>query len=244
MRRLRTWAMQSAFRFILVFGLLVGGYLFLWTSALWLLLYPLTGGIDIILLAELSALVGLTLSGAMWALLQWQRNRPVNLKITETRIYGQSLGWCIVAVAFATVTGCCGLWLLHWSFYADYMNSKLAAGWSLSALGSLYIASGALIAIAMATHKVVYGPDGVEIRCAIPFPRWTGWMLRSDIAAKRNVSIFWLKPAYELYPKERNQRQLTIWVPKRDDYFRNWIAGIPDADREFFRNRRRSKRKP
>jgi len=71
-------------------------------------------------------------------------------------------------------------------------------------------------------------------------------MLRSDIAAKKNVSILMLMlmRAYVLYPKERNTRKLTIWVPKEDDYFRNWIAGIPDADRQFFRKRRKSKRKP
>jgi hypothetical protein len=246
MRRLRAWATQSAFRFILVFGLLVGGYLFLWTSAFWLLLFPLTGGIDILLLAELSALVGLILSAATWVLLQWQRRRSVNLQVTDARIYGQHLGWRIVAIAIATVAGCCGLWLLHWSFYADYMNSKLAVGWAMSTLGSLYIAFGAVMAIAMTTLKAVYGPEGVEVRCAIPFPGWNGLMLRDDIAAKANISInvLMLMPTYVLYPKEWNKKKLTIWVPKEDDYFRNWIAGIPNADRQFIRNRRKSGPKP
>jgi hypothetical protein len=147
-------------------------------------------------------------------------------------------------MAIVTGAGCCGLWLLHWSFYAEHVSSKFAAGWSLFALGSLYIAIGALIAIAIETHEAAYGSEGVEIRCAIPLPKWTGWMLRSDIAAKWNASIFALQPTYVLFPKEPNKKQLTIWVPRRDDYFRNWIAGIPDADRQFVRNRRRPNRKP
>jgi hypothetical protein len=238
MHRLRAWAMQSAFRFILVFGLLVGGYLFLWTMAIWLSLsrWAAVGGMDIFLLAELSVLAGLTLSGAMWALLLWQRRRQLNWPkrgnglSADVRIYRQSLGWRVAAVAIATVTGCGGLWLMHWSFYLD---SKLAAGWALSTVGSLGIAEGAFVAIAMTTSKAIYYPDAVEIRCAIPFPRSTGRMLRSDIAAKKNRSI--LMPTYLLYPKERSERKLFIWVPKENDYFRNWIAGIPDADRQFFR---------
>ena len=231
--------MQSGFRFILVFGVLVGGYLFLWTTAIWLL-SPWAGGMDVILLAELSVLVGLTSSGAMWVLLLWQRRilrRSTNSLPTEVRIYRLSLGWRAAAMVFATLAGCGGLWLMHWSFYADYINSKLAAGWALFTVGSLGIAEGAFVAIAIMTYKAVYDLAGVEIRCAIPFRGLHTRWLRSDTAAKKNASILMLMPAYVLYPKERNARKFLIWVPKEDDYFRNWIAAIPDADRQFFRNR-------
>ena len=63
-------------------------------------------------------------------------------------------------------------------------------------------------------------------------------MLRSDTAAKKKLgipSIF--MPTYVLYSKARDEKNPMIWVPREDDYFRNWIAGIPDADKQFFRNR-------
>jgi hypothetical protein len=67
-------------------------------------------------------------------------------------------------------------------------------------------------------------------------------MLRSEIGAKRKFINF--MPTYVLYPKDRNEKTLAIWVPKEDDYFRAWIAGIPDVGRRFFWSRRKSDRKP
>jgi hypothetical protein len=98
----------------------------------------------------------------------------------------------------------------------------------------------------METFIAIYDAEAVEIRCAIPLPpslwsRTTGRMLRSDIAAKRKFINF--MPTYVLYPKGRNQKKLAIWVPKEDDYFRNWIAGIPDLERRFFWSRRKPNRK-
>lgn len=197
--------MQSGFRFILVFGVLVGGYLFLWTTAIWLVLAPWAGGMDVILLAELSALVGLTSSGAIWALLLWQGRilrRRTNSLPTEVRIYSLSLGWRVPAIVLATLAGCVGLWLIHWSFYAHYINSKLAAGWALFTFGSLYIAGAAFVAITITTYKAVYDLAGVEIRCVIPFRGLHTRWLRSDTAAKKNVSLLRLMPAYVLYPRE------------------------------------------
>lgn len=239
--------MQSGFRFISVFGVLVGGYLFLWTTAIWQFLYPSTGGMNVVLLAELSALVGLTSSGVMWALLLWQRRilrRGTHSLPIEVRIYRLSLVWRAPAIVLATLAGCGGLWVMHWAFYVDYINNKLPAGWVLFTVASLYIAGGAFIAITTTTYEAVYDLAGVEIRCAIPFRGMHARWLRSDTAAKKNVSILALMPAYVLYPRDRNAKKFLIWVPKEDDYFRNWIAGIPDADRQYFRKRRKSGRKP
>ena len=86
------------------------------------------------------------------------------------------------------------------------------------------------------------------MRCAVPFlpslwGRTTGRMFRSDIAAKKNFTVFGsiLGSTYALYPKAPHTRSLLIWVPKEDDYFRNWIAGIPSTDKQFFRDRRKSR---
>jgi hypothetical protein len=66
-------------------------------------------------------------------------------------------------------------------------------------------------------------------------------MLRSDIAAKRKQLNF--MPSYLLHPKDQTKKKLGIWVPKEDEYFRNWIAGIPDVERRLFWNRREHNQK-
>ena len=141
--------------------------------------------------------------------------------------------------------GCDGLFLVYWSIFAGL---KPSASWVVFWVGILGIVFFTAVAIATTTHKAIYDSEAVEIRCAIPLPRlWlrfrqTGRMLRSEIAAKRKFINF--MPTYVLYPKSRNQKKLAIWVPKEDDYFRSWIAGIPDVERRFFWNRRKPSQKP
>jgi hypothetical protein len=144
---------------------------------------------------------------------------------------------------------CDGLVLLYGSIFEPFFAGfKPVVRWVLFAMALVGFAFSACLVIVAATYKAIYDAEAVEIRCAIPLPRlWlrfrrTGRMLRSDIAAKRNLSIFW--PTYVLYPKERTKKKLAIWSPKEDDYFRSWIVGIPDVDRQFFWNRRKSNRKP
>jgi hypothetical protein len=158
------------------------------------------------------------------------------------------LGWRVLTLVLAALLACGGLVLMYWSIFTNLKLVTRIPAWLIFTEGLLAIPFAACLVIMMMTHKAIYDSEAVEIRCAIPLPRlWfrfrqTGRMLRSDIAAKRNLSIFW--PAYVLYPKERNKGKLAIWIPKEDDYFRNWIAGIPDVDRQFFWNRRKSNRKP
>jgi len=136
--------------------------------------------------------------------------------------------------------------LTYCSIFTDQKLVTHLPGWVMFTMGLLAIAFAAGVVIMTMTHKAIYDSEAVEIRCAIPLPalgiRQTGRMLRSDIAAKRNFSILW--PTYVLYPKERTKKKLAIWVPKEDDYFRNWIAGIPDLERRFFWNRRKPNRNP
>jgi hypothetical protein len=140
--------------------------------------------------------------------------------------------------------GCNGLVLIYWSIFADI---RPYPSWAFFWIGLFGIALVVFLAIVTTTLKAIYDSDAVEIRCAISLPptlqgRTIGRMLRSDIAAKKKLgipSIF--MPTYVLYPKAQDAKKLAIWVPKEDDYFRSWIAGIPDADKQFFRDRRKSK---
>jgi hypothetical protein len=139
---------------------------------------------------------------------------------------------------------CVALVLIYWSIFADI---RPFPSWLFFWTGLIGIACVGYLAIMATTYKAIYDSDAVEIRSALPFPpslwgRATGRMLRSEVAAKKSFSIF--MPTYVLYPKARKTRNLMIWVPKEDDFFRDWIAGMPDADKQFFRNRRKSDHQP
>jgi hypothetical protein len=156
------------------------------------------------------------------------------------------LGWRVLTLVLAALIACGGLVLMYWSIFTNLKLVTRIPAWLIFTEGLLAIPFAAGLVIMMMTSKAIYDSEAVEIRCAIPLPglwfRQTGRMLRSDIAAKRNFSI--VMPTYVLYPKERTKKKLGIWVPKEDDYFRNWIAGIPDVERRFFWNRRKPNQKP
>jgi hypothetical protein len=164
---------------------------------------------------------------------------------TEVRIYRPGTGWRVLALVLAALLACDGLMLLYWSTFANLTLVRIPA-WAIFTAGLLAISSAASLAIMMMTSKAIHDAAAVEIRCAIPLPGlWfgrTGRTLRSDIAVKSNFSVRW--PTYVLYPKGRTAKKLAIWVPKQDDYFRNWIAGIPDVGTWSFWNRGESGRKP
>ncbi len=49
--------------------------------------------------------------------------------------------------------------------------------------------------------------------------------------------------AYVLYPRTREQKELRVgMLSSEDEYFREWMHGIPDVDKEFLRNRLFGKR--
>lgn len=144
---------------------------------------------------------------------------------------------------------CAGLALVYLWIFTDAKRVLHMPTWVFVATCLLAVALVAYLVITTMTSKAIYDSEAVEIRCAITLPslvglwvRQTGRMLRSEIAAKRKFINF--MPTYVLYPKDRSQKKLAIWVPKEDDYFRNWISGIPDMESWFFWNRRKSDRKP
>jgi hypothetical protein len=148
------------------------------------------------------------------------------------------LGWRFANLAIAALMACDGLAFVYLSFFTNARRLIPIPVWVIVTLCLLSIAMVAFLVTMTLSFKAIYDSEAVEIRCAIPLPRlWlrfrqTGRMLRSEIAAKNKFINF--MPTYVLYPKDRNQKKLAIWVPKEDDYFRDWIAGIPDADRRPF----------
>ena len=157
------------------------------------------------------------------------------------------MGWRVAYLAFAALVACDGLLVVYLSVFTDARRVIPIPVWVIVTLCLLAIAMVAYLVIMTVSLKAIYDSEAVEIRCAVPLPpslwfRATGRMLRSEIAAKRKFINY--MPTYVLYPKDRNQEKLAIWVPKEDDYFRNWIAGIPDIGRRFFWSRRKPNRKP
>ncbi len=53
------------------------------------------------------------------------------------------------------------------------------------------------------------------------------------------MTIFIYVRTYILYPRTRNQKPLRIgMMGSEDDYYRQWVESIPEADKEFLRKRR------
>jgi hypothetical protein len=157
------------------------------------------------------------------------------------------LGWRVANLAFAALMACDGLLIVYLSVFTDAKRVIPIPVWVIVTFCLLAVAMVAYLVTMTLSFKAIYDSEAVEIRCAIPLPpslwsRTTGRILRSEIAAKRKFINF--MPTYVLYPKDRNEKKLAIWAPKEDDYFRTWIAGIPDVERRFFWNRRKSDRKP
>jgi hypothetical protein len=155
------------------------------------------------------------------------------------------LGWRLVTLVLAALMACGGLVLMYWSIFTNLKLVTRIPVWLIFTEGLLAIPFSAGLVIMIESYKAIYDPEAVEIRCAIPLPEvWfkrTGRMLRSDIAAKRKQLNF--MPSHLLHPKDQTKKKLGIWVPKEDEYFRNWIAGIPDVERRLFWNRREHNQK-
>ena len=94
---------------------------------------------------------------------------------------------------------------------------------------------GALMIISSATGHVDLYPDAIVVGSALLF--WNRRLERKDIGAKMTMFIY--VRTYILYPRTRDQKPLRIgMMGSEDDYYRQWMESIPEADKEFFRKRR------
>ncbi len=89
--------------------------------------------------------------------------------------------------------------------------------------------------ISSITGHVDLYPDAIVVGSALPF--WNRRLERKDIGAKMTIFIY--VRTYILYPRTRNQKPLRIgMMGSEDDYYRQWVESIPEADKEFLRKRR------
>jgi hypothetical protein len=87
--------------------------------------------------------------------------------------------------------------------------------------------------------RVVLYPDAIEIRSGLPF--WNRRLERKDIAVK--VTRWAYVPIHILVPRDKAQKKLTVgMMGSEDDYYREWVAGIPDAEGGSLRSRHAGRR--
>jgi hypothetical protein len=112
-----------------------------------------------------------------------------------------------------------------------------AGAWGIaltSVLGTLGCGLGALMIISARTGRIDLYPDAIVVSSALSFSDRR--MERKDIAAKMVTFIY--TKTYVLYPISKDQRKLTVGtIGNEDDYLREWMASIPDADKKFLRDR-------
>ncbi|HUK58715.1 MAG TPA: hypothetical protein VLV50_05740 [Stellaceae bacterium] len=103
-------------------------------------------------------------------------------------------------------------------------------------LGCCGFGTGALMIISSITGHVYLYPDAIVVGSALPF--WNRRLERKDIGAKMTMFIY--VRTYVLYPRTRNQKPLRVGVMgSEDDFYRQWMESIPEADKDFLRRRRR-----
>ncbi len=92
---------------------------------------------------------------------------------------------------------------------------------------------GSFIIRGVLTYRVTLTADYAEVNNGLPFG--TRRMLRKDIAAKHIDRSYLL-----LYPNDKKMRPLGVGMTVRqDEYFRQWMAEVPWANPEFFKQRGR-----
>lgn len=123
-----------------------------------------------------------------------------------------------------------------WSAFFGFTPHDVAAAYALSAVIACgYLGGGAVMIISTIKGHLDLYPDAIETISGLPF--WNRRLERKDIGAKMTTSIY--VRTYILYPRTRKQRPLTIgMMGSEDEYYRQWMESIPEADKDFFRKRR------
>jgi hypothetical protein len=148
--------------------------------------------------------------------------------------YGISLrAYLLLAGSVALIGGPAAMaWVVLWSDPPP--PNRFAAAIYGSSLGIACMLMGAGFILAAIKQHIILYADAIET-VGIFFRRK---LRREDIGAKAiSPGII---PSTVLIPWRKDQRRMQIENSFNiDEVYRQWIDGIPDADRDFFRDRRR-----
>ena len=157
----------------------------------------------------------------------------------EPHVYKTPFAARVVFISVGSLLFAVGLVFLTasiWTLFAGIViqGSKFWALALISALGCGGIVVGAIMVVASITGHVDLYPDAIVVGSALPFGNRR--LERQDIGAKMVTFIY--VTTYVLYPRAKNQKPLRIGLQgSEDDYFRQWMNSIPDADGEYLRKR-------
>jgi hypothetical protein len=164
----------------------------------------------------------------------------------EPHIYKTPFAGRIVFISVGSLLIACGLFFVATPIWASLawifiQGSKFWAFAFTSVLGCCGVGLGAALIIASITGHVDLYPDAIVVGSALPFGNRR--LERKEIGAKMITFIY--VTIYVLYPRARDQKPLRIGMQgSEDDYFREWMDSIPNADAEFLRRRFWRRRAP
>jgi hypothetical protein len=144
----------------------------------------------------------------------------------EPRVYRTGGGWRVFGIGFGAVMITIGVFLFATALFQHSSN------FIAYPMGALAIYMGFCLAANAMAGRVVFYPDAIEVSNFFKSRR----LNRDEIGAK----TFWNAscPIYLLYPLSRDLKTLKVEAAFRQDAtFKDWMAGIPDANKDFFRQR-------
>jgi hypothetical protein len=164
-------------------------------------------------------------------------NAPEGCKIRPD-VYKTPMGSSIAFVGLGAPLAVGGVVFLTapiwYSFVGIVPPNPLSALALVVVLGCVGCGVGGFMAISTITTRVDLYPDAIEVRSALPFLNRR--LERKDIAAKTTTYLYIKMDV--LYPRNKGQKRLSLgMLGTEDDYYREWMAGIPDADQNFLRDR-------
>ena len=113
------------------------------------------------------------------------------------------------------------------------MMALLTWSWFEIAMVLLAIGMAALLLDMALSYEVVLSADEVVVRSKLGV--WNRRLARKEIAAKVVWSLLGRKN-YILYPASRRLLGIAL-LGNEDDYFRKWMASIPQSDWRLFMRR-------
>jgi hypothetical protein len=153
-------------------------------------------------------------------------------------VYKTPLAAKILFISFGSIFLAIGVFFLGapiWCSFAEIIPRDPVVVFALTTvLACCGIGVGVAMVVASIKRHIDLYPEAIVVDSGLPF----GYrrLERKDIAAKMITFVY--VPIYVLYPKMKGQRALRVGTTgSKDDYFRQWMDGIPNADKDFLRKR-------
>jgi hypothetical protein len=157
----------------------------------------------------------------------------------EPHVYRPGKGWLMFTVGVGVamiILGIISITIISFPAPGVQVRAPIWIGYLFC---SIAISMGGFIAAGMIANRVFLYTDAIEVAGLFNSRR----LERREIGAKMVMAAGCL--TYVLYPWSKDKKRLMVGVVfPLDAAFRDWMEGIPDADKAFFRGRRDGTLKP